>query len=169
MNLKNKPATIAGYYELFGNAASYAQSPFLLLVRLYWGWQFAQTGWGKLNNLPQITALFTSLHLPFPAFTAGFVGWVELVGGVLLVLGLLSRFAGLVLAINMTVAYWKAERAALQSVFSDPGKFYVADPYTFLFASLMILIFGAGLFSLDRMFIKWIANRSIARGIAIAD
>jgi putative oxidoreductase len=39
----------------------------------------------------------------------------------------------------------------LISIFSDPGKFYVADPYTFLFASLMVLILGAGLFSVDAL------------------
>ena len=169
MNLKNMPAAIARCYESFGKVASYAQSPFLLLVRLYWGWQFAQTGWGKLHNLSQITVFFTSLNLPFPAFTAGFVGWVELIGGIMLILGVLSRFTGLVLSINMFVAYWTADRDALKSVFSDPGKFYIADPYTFLFASLMILIFGAGLFSLDRLFAKWIANRLSARDVAIAD
>jgi putative oxidoreductase len=51
----------------------------------------------------------------------------------------------------MLVAYLTAEQEALRSFFSDPGKFYAADPYTFLFASLMILIFGAGLFSLDEL------------------
>ena len=162
MNLKIMPATVARCYKSFGKIASYAQSPFLLLVRLYWGWQFAQTGWGKLHNLPQITEFFTSLNLPFPAFTAGFVGWVELVGGILVILGVLSRFTGLVLSINMVVAYWTADRDALKSILSEPGKFYIADPYTFLFASLMILIFGAGLFSLDKLFAEWIANR-IAR------
>ena len=49
----------------------------------------------------------------------------------------------------MLVAYWTADREALFAVFSDPGKFYVADPYTFLFASAMVLVFGAGLFSVD--------------------
>ena len=38
------------------------------------------------------------------------------------------------------------------SFFSDPGKFYVADPFTFLFVSLIVLIFGAGFFSLDYFF-----------------
>ncbi len=159
MNSKNMPASVPRCYKVFGTIASYAQSPLLLLVRLYWGWQFAQTGWGKLHNLPQITGFFTSLNLPFPAFTAGFIGWVELVGGIMLILGVLSRFTGLVLSINMVVAYWTADRDALKSILSDPGKFYIADPYTFLFASLMILIFGAGLFSLDKLFAKWIANR----------
>lgn len=169
MNPKSMPATVARCYKSFGEIASYAQSPFLLLVRLYWGWQFAQTGWGKLHNLPQITTFFTSLNLPYPAFTAGFVAWVELVGGILLILGLMSRFTGLVLSINMFVAYWTADRVALQSIFSDPGKFYVADPYTFLFASLMILIFGAGLFSIDKLFAKWIDNKMTASARAIAD
>ena len=149
------PATMFRCYKSFGNIASFAQSPFLLLVRLYWGWQFAQTGWGKLHNLTQIAGFFTSLNLPFPAFTAAFVAWVEFVGGLLLILGLLSRFTGLVLSINMFVAYWTADHEALRSIFSDPGKFYVADPYTFLFASMTILIFGAGLFSLDRLIGKW--------------
>jgi len=150
-------------YKHFGKIASYAQSPFLLFVRLYWGWQFAQTGLGKLHNLPQITTYFASLNLPFPAFTAHFVAGVELIGGILLILGLLSRFTGLVLAINMMVAYWTADKVALQSIVSDPGKFYVADPYTFLFASLMILIFGAGLFSLDRLFENWVVSKITPR------
>src|SRR5260370_32327878 len=154
MNVMSLPPTIAQCYKLFGRMAWYAQSPFLLLVRLSWGWQFAQTGWGKLHNLPQIATFFTSLNLPFPAFTAGFVAWVELIGGILLILGLLSRFTGLVLAFNMFVAYWTADRDALKQIFSDPGKFYIADPYTFLFASLMILIFGAVLISLDRLIAK---------------
>ncbi len=153
------PTTMLRCYKSFGHIASYAQSPLLLLVRLYWGWQFAQTGWGKLHNLSQIAGFFASLNLPFPAFTAAFVAWVEFLGGILLVLGLLSRFTGLVLSINMFVAYWTADHEALTSILSDPGKFYVADPYTFLFASLMVLTFGAGLFSLDRLLAKWTLNR----------
>ena len=52
---------------------------------------------------------------------------------------------------------------ALFSVFSDPGKFYVADPYTFLFASAMVVVFGAGLFSVDAWLVKrcraWIVRQ----------
>ncbi len=159
----SKPVgTIVSCYAMFALAASFLQSPFLLVVRLYWGWQFAQTGWGKLHNLPQITQFFSSLHLPFPGFTAPFVAGVEFVGGILLILGLISRFTGLVLAINMFVAYWTADHVALTSIFSDPGKFYVADPYTFLFASLMVLIFGAGLFSLDTLGSRWLTKASLS-------
>jgi uncharacterized membrane protein YphA (DoxX/SURF4 family) len=58
--ITSKPVgTIVGCYAMFGRAMSYLQSAFLLMVRLYWGWQFAQTGWGKLHNLPQITQFFS--------------------------------------------------------------------------------------------------------------
>src|SRR6202012_3512700 len=119
------------------------QSPLLLAVRLYWGFQFAQTGWGKLHNLAKITSFFASLNIPLPDIAAPCISMLEFAGGVLLILGLFSRPIALLLACNMFVAYWTADREALSAIFSDPGKFYVADPYTFLFASLMVLIFGA--------------------------
>jgi len=118
-------------------------------VRLYWGWQFMQTGWGKLHNLAQVTQFFTSLGIPAPGPTAFFVGCVEFFGGLLLILGLASRLTGLVLAGNMFVAYFTADREALFSIVSNPGKFYGADPYTFLFAAVLILILGPGWVSLD--------------------
>jgi putative oxidoreductase len=130
------------------------QPAMLLAVRLYWGFQFAQTGWGKLHNLARITGFFASLHIPFPGFSAPVVSLLEFVGGILLMLGLFSRPIAFLLACNMFVAYWTADHEALASVFSDPGKFYVADPYTFLFASLMILVFGSGLFAVDTLIAK---------------
>jgi putative oxidoreductase len=136
------------------NATSLLQSPFLLFVRLYWGLQLAQNGWGKLHNLGRVTEFFSSLGLPAPGPTAAFVATVEFLGGILLAIGLFSRFIGLVLAIDMTMAYVMADREALFSIFSDPGKFYVADPYTFLFAALLILIFGPGKFSLDTLLLR---------------
>lgn len=125
------------------------QSPLLLAVRLYWGWQFAQTGWGKLHNLGHVSQFFESLHLPAPHATALFVALVEFVGGILFALGVGARFVSLVLFINMTVAYWTADREAFTGIFSAPDKFYAADPYTFWFAALLILVFGPGAFALD--------------------
>jgi putative oxidoreductase len=138
-------------YTVLAKAASSLQSPLLLAIRLYWGWQFAQTGWGKLQHLPKVTTYFTSLGIPAPAFSALGVSWLEFVGGILLALGLGSRFIALLLAVDMFVAYLTASRAALFSIFSDPGKFYADDAYTFLFASVLILIFGPGRFALDRL------------------
>jgi putative oxidoreductase len=145
---------LLNFYRLITVGLSFLQSPMLLAVRLYWGFQFAQTGWGKLHNLAKITGFFASLNVPVPGFTAPAISTLEFVGGILLMLGLFSRPIAFLLACNMFVAYWNADREALASVFSDPGKFYVADPYTFLFASLMVLIFGAGLFAVDTLIAK---------------
>ncbi|MBB6145078.1 putative oxidoreductase [Silvibacterium bohemicum] len=142
---------ISGLCGRFAHYADFLQSPFLLLVRLYWGWQFAQTGWGKLHNIGRVKDLFVSLNIPAPAVMAPAISMLEFVGGILLIVGLGSRLISLLLAGNMFVAYVTADREALGSVFSDPGKFYIADPFTFLFASLIILVFGAGLFSLDAL------------------
>src|ERR1700723_1136543 len=147
-------AQILSIYHRVMSALASLQSPMLLAVRLYWGFQFAQTGWGKLHNLPKITAFFASLNIPFPGFNAPFIAMLEFTGGILLMLGLFSRPIAFLLACNMFAAYWTADHEALVSIFSDPGKFYVADPYTFLFASLMVLILGAGLFSLDALVAK---------------
>ena len=138
-------------FAQFSELANRAQSPLLLLIRLYWGWQFAQTGWGKLHNLDRVTGFFTTLGLPAPGPTALFVALVEFVGGILFALGLGSRPVALVLFANMTVAYWTADREAFMGILSAPDKFYAADPYTFWFASLLVLIFGAGLFAADTL------------------
>jgi len=141
------------YFGISGKM-SLLQSPFLLAIRLYWGWQFAQNGWGKLHNLAKITDYFTSLNIPFPAASAHFIAALEFFGGLLLIVGLGTRLVGLLLAANMMVAYWTADHDALVSILSDPGKFYIADPYTFLFASLLVLIFGAGWLSFDALIMK---------------
>ncbi|MGB7752167.1 MAG: DoxX family protein, partial [Candidatus Acidiferrales bacterium] len=71
-------------YGLLVRVASGLQSSFLAIVRLYWGWQIAQNGWGKLHNLAHVTEFFASLGLPAPGPTATFVATFEFVGGVLL-------------------------------------------------------------------------------------
>jgi putative oxidoreductase len=138
-------------YGRFFDLVSYLQSPFLLFVRLYWGWQLIQSGWGKLHHLSTVTDFFTSLGLPLPAQTAVFISCLEFFGGIFLAAGLLSRLTSLALTINLIVAYIIADREALFSMFSDPDKFYAAAPYTFLVASLIILLFGPGKFSLDTL------------------
>src|SRR5262249_54956975 len=115
-------------YEKFVAAASALQSPFLLIVRLYWGWQLAESGWGKLHSLGRVRAFLPSLGLPAPALMGFFISGWELVGGVLLFLGLAARLIALPLTINMMVVYVTADREALFSVFSDPDKFYEAAP-----------------------------------------
>jgi putative oxidoreductase len=151
---------IGRLYHLLITVASSFQSVLLLAVRLYWGWQFAQTGWGKLHRLDQVTQFFTSLGIPAAGLDAGFISGLELVGGVLLAVGLATRPVALLFVGDMLVAYITADRAAFFSVFSDPDKFVGAAPFAFLCASLLILIFGPGRFSLDALAGRWFTKRT---------
>lgn len=137
------------YYRLLIRISASLQSPFLLAVRLYWGWQFMQTGWGKLADINKVVGFFTDLGIPASALNAYFVSALEFGGGLLLILGLGSRLIALPLVIDMIVAYVTADREALFSVFSAHDKFTAAAPYTFLIASLIVLIFGPGKASVD--------------------
>ncbi len=136
-------------YNAFQHGSAALQSPFLLLIRLYWGWQFAQTGWAKLHNLSHVTIFFTSLHLPLPGPSAFFVSLLEFVGGILLILGLGTRVIGFLLAADMFVAYLTTDIHALATILSNPDNFYSDAAYTFLIASMIVFIFGAGRFSVD--------------------
>jgi putative oxidoreductase len=142
-------------YQRVLGAVDHLQSPFLLAVRLYWGWQLIESGWGKLHHLANVTEFFTTLGLPMPAQTALAISCLEFFGGIFLALGLLSRLTALALTINMITAYVTADREALRSIFSDPDKFYAAAPYTFLIASLIILLFGPGKMALDALLKRW--------------
>lgn len=135
----------------FDDLTSCLQSPLLLIVRLYWGWAFAQTGWGKLMHLDKTTAYFTDLNLPLPRLNAIAAGSVECFGGALLALGLFARPASVPLIFTMIVAYVTAEHEALQVFFREPDKFVTASPFLYLFAALLVLVFGPGKFSLDAL------------------
>lgn len=133
-------------------AASFLQSPLLLIIRLYWGISFAQTGWGKLMNLDRTAGYFASLNIPMPKLNAIMAGSTECFGGALLALGLFARPASIPLIGTMLVAYYTADREALLAITSDPDKFLTAAPFLFLLASLVVLAFGPGKLSLDALF-----------------
>ena len=153
--MKNLILRVKILHDKFFSLVSYAQTPFLLFIRLYWGWQLVESGWGKLHNLDKVTQFFTSLGLPMPGPTAVIISSLEFFGGMLLALGLFSRLISLMLTVNLITAYITADREALSSIFSDPDKFMAAAPFTFLFASLLILIFGPGKSAVDTLLRRW--------------
>jgi len=139
-------------HDRFCSVCNFIQSPLLLLIRLYWGWQLATDGWGKLHHLDRVGQYFATLNLPMPAQTALFVSLVELIGGITLAFGIFTRLTALVLFINMTVAFLAAEKEAFFGVITDPDKFQGASAYNDWFAVLLILILGPGLFAIDTFF-----------------
>jgi putative oxidoreductase len=144
---------LTALYGWFLKIANSLQSPVLLLIRLDWGYQFAESGWAHFHNMPDFIKMFEGLNIPAASLNAHFVAGLEFVGGILLVLGLGSRVISLLLAGDMFVAFITAERDSLKSIFSDPDKFFNASPHTFLFIALLILAFGPGKISLDHLFV----------------
>lgn len=142
------------FYCGLAKAASLLQSPLLLVVRLYWGWEFFQTGKGKLMNHEKVADYFQSLHIPMPSFNVWLAGSTECLGGLLLLIGLGSRLVSLPLLFVLAIAYITAEQEALKSIFSDPDKFTGATPFLFAMACLMVLVFGPGKFSVDWLLAK---------------
>lgn len=136
---------------ILAKLGSWLQSPLLFLIRLWWGWSFAQTGWGKLMNLEKTTNFFASLNLPAPKLNAIAAGTTECVGGVLLLLGLFSRVVSPALIFVMLVAYVTGDREALGAIISDTDKFTSAAPFLFLFAALIVFAFGPGAWSIDAL------------------
>jgi len=144
-------------YESFAQIIGKAECGLLLAIRLYWGIQFMQDGWGKLTHLSRVTEFFTSLNLPAPHLTALAVASIEFVGGILFACGIASRLISLILFINMTMAYLSVpdDRINFSHILSNPSDFYNATPYTYWLAALLILILGPGWVSIDTLIKRW--------------
>lgn len=150
---------VHGYERLMAFAIS-LQSPLLLVLRLVWGGFFVKSGVVKLTHIEEVIEAFADWGIAFPVFNAWLVGWVHLVGGLCLVVGLLSRLAALPLAITMVVAYAAAyPETVMQMVYLyDPAPFIFAEPFLFLVATLMVIAFGPGRYSLDALGEKPVAS-----------
>ena len=138
----------------FDSVAAYLQSPLLLVIRLYWGISFVQTGWGKLMHLDRTAGYFADLGIPLPKLNALMAGATECGGRALLALGFFARPVAVPLIFCMGVAYATAEKEALMAITSDPDKFTSATPFLFLLAALVVLAFGPGRLSLDAVLRK---------------
>ena len=75
-----------------------------ILLRLMAGSVFLWEGILKFVYVNQGVGRFTKLGFPFPDFTASFVGGLEIVGGLLILLGLGTRFVAVPFLIEMLVA-----------------------------------------------------------------
>lgn len=135
------------FYDWLFSWTTGLQSVLLLIIRLVWGIQFIFAGWPKLNDLSGTAAHFASIGIPEPEMVALIVGLVETIGGAFLILGLLSRLTALLTACAMAGTYIFAYPQAIKTYTSFVG----ANSFLFLYASLIILAFGAGVFSLDHL------------------
>ncbi|HJU76015.1 MAG TPA: DoxX family protein [Gemmatimonadaceae bacterium] len=124
----------------------------LMLLRTVVGAVFILHGWQKLFVLgfEGVTGGFTQMSIPAPEIVARVVPLVEFFGGILLVMGLFTRLAAFLLAMDML--------AATMLVHYQAG-FFLPNGYEFTLtlmgASLAVMLAGPGSFSLD----AWLKSR----------
>jgi putative oxidoreductase len=131
------PKYIASYFEWAGP----------LVARLTVGYVFMLTGWGKLQNLDQVTDYFNSLGIPFPQIMTPFVAGLECFGGLFLMLGVLTRISAGGLAVTMIVAIVSAKWAEIDSLHTLLG----FEETLFLAIFTWLAIGGAGKASVDHL------------------
>ena len=118
-----------------------------LFARIVTGWVFLGTGWGKLTHLPLVTENFANWGIPAPQVFAPFVSGVEFFGGILLLLGLMTRISAGALGIVMIVAVKSAQWEEVDSLQTLLG----LEEVIYLALFLWLAIAGAGRISLDHL------------------
>lgn len=133
-------------------APSAAPSLGLLVLRVVVGAIFAAHGAQKIFEftLPGTIGSFAGMGVPLPEIAGPVVAFVELIGGILLILGLLTHPVAILLAIDMIVALVAVHLPAGLWV-GDGGYEFVAVLGA---AALALALTGAGRFSLDGAFLR---------------
>lgn len=126
-----------------------------LVVRVVFGYFWLETGIAKVHNLDGFTQRFIGWGIPFPAFSAGLSAWTELVGGLLIMLGLFTRLVCIPMLINMAVAVTLVVSANLMS-FDD---YVEADEIVYSLIFFWLLVSGPGKVSLDTLLARWLGIR----------
>ena len=132
------PAQIASHFSWAGP----------LIMRLIVGYTFMLAGWGKLNNLAQVTENFVGWGIPFPKILTPFVSSVECFGGAMLILGLFTRPVAFILSGEMAFAYFIGHMFKAAPVFHpllNGGTLAALYCFTCLYLSTA----GAGPWSVD--------------------
>jgi putative oxidoreductase len=135
-----------------------------LMTRITMGHAFFLTGRGKLENFENTVEFFASQNIPFPALNAALVSRLEYYGGILLVLGLLTRLVAAGLASTMVVALL-TERAQFLESWKPTTELGPTDisSWVFLVFLTWLVLYGPGAVSLDHFLARWLGLRSEAK------
>ena len=122
-----------------------------LLTRILVGFAFFDSGRGKLANMENTVGFFTDLGIPFPELNAAFVSRLEYYGGMLLLVGALTRIVAALLSSTMVVALLTADRQTFVDAFTRTGEVGLSDLPAFVLLVFLswLVIKGPGGLSVD--------------------
>jgi len=129
------------------NTISPASTAARLIIRVVFGFLFLAHGWQKFNEftIPGTVGAFDGMGVPAAEVAAPVIATLELVGGILLIVGLLTRPVAILLTLNMAVA--------LFLVHAPAGVFVADGGYELVLAlgaaTLALFLVGPGRISLD--------------------
>ncbi len=139
-----------------------------LATRIVIGLAFYQAGSGKFRHFENVIGFFQGIGIPFPAFNAGLVASMETVGGIMLILGLFTRFFASALSITMVVALLTADKAEFLASWGSAAESSPTDitAFVFLLFLLWLIVYGAGKLSLDALLRKVLGFEPQSTGAA---
>lgn len=142
------------YYNNLKDKSIHLSHLVLLLIRLTLAYGFYNPAISKLKDINGIGQWFESMNYPLPYLNAYLATGTEILGVLLLVLGLGTRFISIPLIIVMVVAattlHWGNGFNA-----SDNG---FEIPLYYMLMLLTLVVYGAGKFSIDKLIRKRFPN-----------
>lgn len=134
-------------YPITKNILSSGQSISLFLARLAVAYGFYEPAMTKWSDIKSVAEWFGSIGIPFPTLNAYMAASTEILGVILLTLGLFTRLISVPLIIIMIVAI---STVHLSNGFSAGNNGYEIPLYYMLFLALFASL-GAGKLSLDHL------------------
>ena len=118
------------------------------ILRIVTGFLFAAHGWQKFNEftIPGTQAAFAQMGVPAANLVAPVIATLELVGGVALILGVLTRVFAALLAVDMLGALFLVHASA--GIFAATGGYELV--LILAAAALAVALVGAGKVSVDK-------------------
>ena len=116
----------------------------LLLLRIAIGVIFIYHGYPKLTHASQWVGNFD--HMGFPGYFAYIAGVLEVFGGAVVIAGVFTRIAALLLAIEMGVAVLK-----VHGLIANPASVHSYEfPLMLCVSAFVLATVGPGVFSIDQ-------------------
>jgi putative oxidoreductase len=116
-----------------------------LMMRVYFGYFWAETGWAKIHHLQAFAQRFVGWGIPYPQVSAALSGYTEWIGGIPVMLGLFTRLVSIPLMFNMLVALVMVKMKEITGI----DDIVEMDEVLYMFILFWLMMAGLGRVSID--------------------